>query len=175
MCFGSFSRALAVNSVSGVHLFTSSSGLTFHRQFTPHRPRNVQPAKGSALGAVCFQATEGQAFSYRKKGMGFWTCATILRTRSTVRQCPMTVGQNAQLLWQQTDFDFIVGQCRVSDENSACSIYIRHNTLPDGDVKVRMSYDSATKHAVWWCRESLYVVRHFHKTLCTMVTSKSVL
>ena len=30
------------------------------------------------------------------------------------------VGQNIQLQREQTDFDFIVGQCLVFDENSAC-------------------------------------------------------
>ena len=41
------------------------------------------------------------------------------------------------------DFDFTVGQCLVSDENSACWISARHNTLSDGDVKVCLSYGSA--------------------------------
>ena len=48
-----------------------------------------------------------------------------------------------QLLGEQTDIDFTVGQCLVSDENSACWISARHNTLSDGDVKVCLSYGSA--------------------------------
>ena len=34
--------------------------------------------------------------------------------------CRTTVAQNIQLLWGQTDFDCTIGQCRVSDRNSAC-------------------------------------------------------
>ena len=37
--------------------------------------------------------------------------------------CPsttVTVGPNIQLLWEQADFDFTVGEGFVSDENSAC-------------------------------------------------------
>ena len=39
-----------------------------------------------------------------------------------------------QLLWEQTDFDVTIGQCLVSDENRACYIPIRHNTLSDKTV-----------------------------------------
>ena len=46
------------------------------------------------------------------------------------------MGQNVQLPWEQTDFDFTVGQYLVSGENRSCQIPIRHNTLSDGDVKV---------------------------------------
>ena len=53
--------------------------------------------------------------------------------------CCMTVSD--QLPWEQAYLDFSVGQCLVSDENTACWIPIRHNTLSDGDVKVDLSYD----------------------------------
>ena len=46
------------------------------------------------------------------------------------------VRRNIQLLWMQTNFDFIVGQFLVFDEKSVCQIPIRHNTLPNGDVIV---------------------------------------
>ena len=49
------------------------------------------------------------------------------------------MGQNIQLQREQTDFDFIVGQCLVFDENSACYILVRHNTLSVGDVKICLS------------------------------------
>ena len=39
---------------------------------------------------------------------------------STLRYCRRTVGQHIQLLWEQTDFDFTVGQCLESGENSVC-------------------------------------------------------
>ena len=39
--------------------------------------------------------------------------------RSATRPCRTTVGQNIQSLWEQTDFDFTVEQCLVSDENSS--------------------------------------------------------
>ena len=41
-------------------------------------------------------------------------CPTV--TSKTV--CRMTVGQNIQLLWEQTDHDFIVERCLVSDGSS---------------------------------------------------------
>ena len=50
----------------------------------------------------------------------------------------MTV-QSGQSLREQTDFDFIVRQCLVSSENSACYSAIRHNTLSNGDVNHSMS------------------------------------
>ena len=40
-----------------------------------------------------------------------------------------------QLLRDQTDLDFNIGQCHVPDEISACWIPIRHSTLSDGDIK----------------------------------------
>ena len=40
------------------------------------------------------------------------------------------------------DFDFTVGQCLVSDENSACCIPITHNLLSNGDVRAYVSCDS---------------------------------
>ena len=44
-------------------------------------------------------------------------------------------------IWEQTDFDFTVGQCLLSDENSACWIPIRRKTLFDDDVKVFKAND----------------------------------
>ena len=41
-----------------------------------------------------------------------------LKPRSAIRHCLTTVGQNIHLLWEQTDSDFTVGQCLVSDENT---------------------------------------------------------
>ena len=63
--------------------------------------------------------------------------------QSTSRHSRTTVGQKILLLREQTDFDFITGQCLVPDENSACWIPVRHKTLSDGDVKVCVSYDNA--------------------------------
>ena len=37
---------------------------------------------------------------------------------------------------KEADSDFTVGQCLETDENSACWIPIRHNTLSDGDVSL---------------------------------------
>ena len=47
-----------------------------------------------------------------------------------------------QLLWQQTRFDATSGQCVMPDDNSACYIPLRHDTLSDCDAKIRLSYDS---------------------------------
>ena len=47
----------------------------------------------------------------------------------SIRHCRRTAGQNTQLLLKQTNFDFTVRQCLVSDENSFSQIPIRHNTL----------------------------------------------
>ena len=55
-----------------------------------------------------------------------------------------TVEQNIQLLWEQRDFDFTVKQCLVSAENRAWWVHARHKPLPDGDVKVCVSYDRQT-------------------------------
>ena len=50
---------------------------------------------------------------------------TTLRLIVTSKSvCPTTVGQNIQLLWEQTDFDFTVGHYLVSGENSVRSISI---------------------------------------------------
>ena len=56
----------------------------------------------------------------------------------------MTVEQNIQLLWEQRDFDFTVKQCLVSDDKSTWWVHARHKPLPDGDVKVCVSYDRQT-------------------------------
>ena len=50
-------------------------------------------------------------------------------------------GQNIQLLWEQTEFDFTVRQCPASDENSAGPVPVIHNILSDGDVKGCVSCD----------------------------------
>ena len=42
-----------------------------------------------------------------------------LSPRYTIKHCRGTLRQNIQLLWKQTDFDFTIGQCLVSDENSS--------------------------------------------------------
>ena len=57
-----------------------------------------------------------------------------LRPPSTISHCCRRRVQNIQLLRKQADFDFTVGHCLVSDENSACKTPVRHNTLSDGDV-----------------------------------------
>ena len=67
------------------------------------------------------------------------TLAT-LKPRSTSGHCRRPVEQNTLLLWEQTNFDFTVGQSLVSEENSACYISIGRNTIR------------------WW-RQSLSVVR----------------
>ena len=43
-----------------------------------------------------------------------------------------------------TDVDVTIGQYAVSDRNLACTTLIGHRTLSDGDIKVCMSYDSAS-------------------------------
>ena len=42
--------------------------------------------------------------------------------KSTIRHLRMTVEQNIQLMWQQTESDLTLGQRLASDENSACQI-----------------------------------------------------
>ena len=45
-----------------------------------------------------------------------------VKLRFTPRHFRTTVGQNIQLLWEQTDLDFTVGQwVFISDKNSTCS------------------------------------------------------
>ena len=66
------------------------------------------------------------------KGFCVRLTTQIRYTDTVVRQRDKT----SQLLREQTDYDFRVGQCLVSDENSTCWIPVRHNTQSDGDVKV---------------------------------------
>ena len=66
-------------------------------------------------------------------------CGNTRRVLKVVRFRSTVVGRwvkTIQLLWEQADFDFIVGQCPVSDDDSARWIPTRHNTLSDGLVKV---------------------------------------
>ena len=49
------------------------------------------------------------------------TVLTVLVLKVSVlviRHCPTTAGQNIQLLWEKTDFDFTVGKCHVAYETS---------------------------------------------------------
>ena len=61
----------------------------------------------------------------------------LLRPRATVRSCRTTASDptgfysSRQSLTSPSE-----ARCLVSDENSACQILIRHNTLCDGDVKI---------------------------------------
>ena len=59
-----------------------------------------------------------------------------VKARSIIRYCPTTVGHNIQLLWEKTDLDYAVGQCLLSDGNSAHHILSRRNTMSDGDIKL---------------------------------------
>ena len=67
---------------------------------------------------------------------------TFSRVRVTGKGPDPLLGMVARQWWTKhtvaggADFDFTVGRYLVSDENSACQIPIRHNTLSNGDVIV---------------------------------------
>ena len=81
--------------------------------------------------------------------------------------CRMTAGQNVQLLWERTDFDFTVGPCLLSDG---------HNTLSDGDLC--LSYDSGAKRVAAIGADTLTSLSdrvwcQMDTRQCPVVTSKS--
>ena len=59
-----------------------------------------------------------------------------MSVKACIRHCLNTVGQNVQLLWEQTDFDVTVGHCLVSGDTNACWVPVRHNTVSDGEIKI---------------------------------------
>ena len=49
-----------------------------------------------------------------------WHVLDSTLSKNGVKVCCTTGGQNMQLLWEEIDIDLFIGQCVVSDENSAC-------------------------------------------------------
>ena len=45
-----------------------------------------------------------------------------------------------QLLWEQTNTDFTVGQCLASDETRAFQIPVMHDMLSNGNIKGNIVY-----------------------------------
>ena len=87
-----------------------------------NRPVTRQSAKTDRQSAVTetgYPAEVNMLLDRRQKKACF-PGRNMLKAQSTIEDCCTRVGRNIQLLSEQTDFDFTVGQCVVSDENSAC-------------------------------------------------------